>query len=65
MPTLGEFSVSLLAALCVVTLLFGVYVMCLVLKQGGSLLGRRAQALPSGTIKLKGRWVADKASSSE
>jgi hypothetical protein len=65
MPTLGEFSICLLAALFVVTLLFGAYVMCLVLKQGGILLERRVQALASGAIKLKARWVAEKVSSPE
>lgn len=65
MITIGEFAVCLLAALFVVTLLFGAYVMCLVLKQGGNLLGRGAQALASGAIQLKGRWVNDKVSSLE
>ncbi|MGB7623680.1 MAG: hypothetical protein WBN92_15140 [Terriglobia bacterium] len=65
MLTLGECAVCLLSALFVVTLLFGTYVLCLVLKRGGSLLGRGAQALASGAIQLKGRWVADKVSSLE
>jgi hypothetical protein len=65
MFTIGECAVCLLAALFVVALLFGVYVMCLVLKQGGSLLERGAQKLTRGAIQLKGRWVADKVSSFE
>ncbi|MFI5175914.1 MAG: hypothetical protein ACHQKY_13725, partial [Terriglobia bacterium] len=62
---LGECAVCLLAALFVVTLLLGAYVMSLALKRGGSLLGLGAQALARGAIQLKSRWVADRVSSLE
>lgn len=65
MFTMGEFAACLFAALFVVTLIFGAYVMCLMLKRGGRFLKSGSRALANGAIQLKGRWVADKISSLE
>ena len=53
-----EYAACLFAVLLGATLLFVVCVMCLVLKEGGSIVARTWQKLPHGAAWLMGRRVA-------
>jgi hypothetical protein len=56
-----EWAVCLLAVAIGVTLLFTVYVMFLVLKEGGSILAQTSRKFVHGAIQLNERWMAAKA----